>query len=159
MTCRQLAKELAGDKWTLGELAGLSVKNFWTWAKMDTTGYDGHVYLARKKCVKFERELCFDLGKCMWRKHRSIYHNHMKYIHNDIVKTFKVKILCYAERVRDMHDLAKYHPTPSMKGKSADAANLTVRNQEFTDSELRLAIKDRLPSSMQDELEDHPEDY
>ena len=83
----------------------------------------------------------------------------MKYIHNDIVKTFKVKILCYAERVRDMHDLAKYHPTPSMKGKSADAANLTVHNQEFTDSELRLAIKDRLPSSMQDELEDHPEDY
>ena len=42
VTCRQLEKELAGDEWTLGDLAGLLVEDFWTWAKTDTTGYDGH---------------------------------------------------------------------------------------------------------------------
>ena len=42
VTCRQLEKELTGDEWTLGDLAGLFVKDFWTWAKTDTTEYDGH---------------------------------------------------------------------------------------------------------------------
>ena len=43
----------------------------------------------------------------MWRKHQSIYQDHMKYIHNDILKPFQVKIIHYAKRVREMHDLAK----------------------------------------------------
>ena len=46
-----------------------------------------------------------------------------------------------------------------MKGKSAKADNCTVRNQDFTDGEVRIATKDGLPKSMQDELDDHPEDY
>ena len=58
-----------------------------------------------------------------------------------------------------MNDLANYLSPHSMKGESADAANWTVRNQEFTFSKIRLAIKDVLPSSMQDNLEDHQEDY
>ena len=77
---------------------------------MDTTGYDGHAYLYRDKCVNFERELWFESGKCMRRKHQSVYQDQMKCIHNDIVKPFKFKILHYAKRVRDMHDLAKYLP-------------------------------------------------
>ena len=40
MTCRQLAKELAGDGWTLGDLTRLSAEELWTWAKTDNTGYD-----------------------------------------------------------------------------------------------------------------------
>ena len=42
VTCRQSAKELAGDEWTLGKITGLSAKDFSTWAKTNTTGYDGH---------------------------------------------------------------------------------------------------------------------
>ena len=82
----------------------------------------------RDKCVDFERELWFELGKCMWRKHRSVYQDHMKYVHNDIVKTFKVKIIRYTNRVREMHDLEKYLSLPSMKGESAIPDNLEVRN-------------------------------
>ena len=80
----------------------------------------------------------------------------MKYILDDIVKPFKFKILRYDKRVQETHDLAKYLPPPLMKGDSADATNWTVRNQEFTASEIRLEIKDRLPSYTHDELEDHP---
>ena len=47
----------------------------------------------------------------------------MNYVRNDIVKPFKVKILRYAESVSEMHELAKYLPSPSMKGESAMVAN------------------------------------
>ena len=95
----------------------------------------------------------------MWRKHRIVYQNVVKYVCNDIFKPFIVKIIRYAERVHDMHDLAKYLPPTSMKGESTMADNWNVRNEEFTISDLQLAIKDGLPKSMRDELDDHPEDY
>ena len=56
-------------------------------------------------------------------KHRSVYQDHMKYVRNEIVKPFKVKILCYVERVREMHDIENYLTPPSMKGESAMASN------------------------------------
>ena len=70
----------------------------------------------------------------MWRKYQSIYQDHMKCVHNDIVKPFKVKILRCAERIRDMHDLAKYLPPPSMKVESSMASNWSVCNEDFTTS-------------------------
>ena len=80
VTCRQSEKELTVDEWNLGKPAGLSTEDFWTWYKTDITGYDGHDYLARDKCVKFERDLWFELEKCMWRKHQSVYQYHMNYV-------------------------------------------------------------------------------
>ena len=53
----------------------------------------------------------------------------MKYVRNDILKPFKVKNSRYAERVREMHDLAKYLPPYSMKGESAMADNWNVQNK------------------------------
>ena len=83
----------------------------------------------------------------------------MKYISNDIVKPFKVKILRYSERVREMHDLANYLLPPPMKENTAMSANWSVLNKEFTTCDLRFYIKDRLTKTMRDELDDHPEDY
>ena len=95
----------------------------------------------------------------MWRKYRSITQDHINYIRNDIVKPFKFRILRYSEHVIEMHDLSNYLPPPLIKGESAEADNWTFRNKEFTVSEIQLEVKYRLPSSMQDELEDHQEDY
>ena len=67
----------------------------------------------------------------MWEKHQIVYQDRMKYVYNDILKPFKVKIIRYAERVRDMHDLAKYLPPPSMKGDIAMADNWSIHNKEF----------------------------
>ena len=54
----------------------------------------------------------------MWRKHQSVYQDHLKYIPNDIVKPFHVKILRHTDQVREMNALEKYlHPT-LMKGES-----------------------------------------
>ena len=107
VACSQSEMEVVGDEWNLGKLAGISAEAFQTWAKMNTTGYDEHIFLALDKCVDFKKDLWFELGKCIWRKHRSVYQDYMKYICNDIVKPFKVKILLYYKRVREMHDLAK----------------------------------------------------
>ena len=49
VTCRKSAKDLAGDECTIDDLTGLSTGDFWNWANMDTTGYDGHDYLAWDK--------------------------------------------------------------------------------------------------------------
>ena len=95
----------------------------------------------------------------MWSKHRSAYQDHMKHVRNDIVKPFKVKILRYAERIREMHDLENYLPPSLMKGEIEMEANWNVRNEELTESDIRLAIRDGLPKSMRDELNEHPEEY
>ena len=122
VTCKKSVKDLASDEWTLGEMNRLAAEEFWNWVKTDTTGYDGHPYLAIDNCFELERELWFELGKCMWRKYRSVYQDPMKYVRNDIVKPFKVKILCYAEHIRGMHDLEKYLPQPSRKEESANGS-------------------------------------
>ena len=95
----------------------------------------------------------------MWKKYRNVYQYQMKYVRNDIVKPFKVKILRYAKRMRDMHDLENYLPPPLMKGESSMSANWSARNEYFTITDLRLAIKGGLPKSMSDEWDDIPEDY
>ena len=69
----------------------------------------------------------------------------MKYVRNDIVKPFRDKILCYTERVQEIHELAKYLPPTLMKGESAMAANWYFSNKDFTTGDLRLDIRDGLP--------------
>ena len=31
--CKQLAKDIAGDKWDLGKLKGIPTENLWAWAE------------------------------------------------------------------------------------------------------------------------------
>ena len=57
VTCKQSSKEIAGGKWTIVNMRGVSMKDFWTWVKTDTIGYDRHPYLAIDKCVNFDRGL------------------------------------------------------------------------------------------------------
>ena len=67
----------------------------------------------------------------MWRKHRSAFQYHMKYIHTYTLKPFRVSILQYVERIRDMHELDKYLPPPSNKCDIYGEANWRVRNHKF----------------------------
>ena len=65
----------------------------------------------------------------MWSKCRSIFQVRVNYIHNDTVNTFGLFIIHYSERVRDMHNLAKYLPPPSNEGCEYDKAYCTVRDK------------------------------
>ena len=84
----------------------------------------------------------------MWRKHQSVYQDHLKYVRNGILKLFRVGILCYAERVMYIQDLDKYLPPLIMKGEIYEAANWKVSNQELMVSEIHAEIKDGPHSSM-----------
>ena len=129
LECKQSENDLAGDGWTLGNLKELSTDEFLTWAKSNGIGYDGDAYLGLEKCVDFEKELWFELGKAMCRKHQIVYQGHLKYIHSDIVKPFHVGILRYTERVQDMHDLAKQLPPLSIKGDGYESDNWKVHDE------------------------------
>ena len=48
------------------------------WAKEDGIENNRDAYLRLENCVEFEKDLWFDLGKCMWRKHRSVFQDHLK---------------------------------------------------------------------------------
>ena len=76
--CKQSEGGLAGDNWELGKLKGISTENFWDWVKKYGIGYDGHDYLGLDKFVNFEREIWFEWGEFMWRKHRRVYQYHLK---------------------------------------------------------------------------------
>ena len=65
----------------------------------------------------------------MRRKNWPIFQDHVKYIHNNIVNPFMVRILQYAERVWELHNLAKYLPPPSMKGDEYDQADWDVNDK------------------------------
>ena len=114
LECKNSEKDLVGYSCNLGKLKELSTDEFWTWAKSDGIGYDGDAYLVLDKCVELKKDLWFELGKAMWRKHRSVYQDYLKYICNDIVKPLCVVILSYVEHVQNMHDLVKRLPPPPL---------------------------------------------
>ena len=68
------------------------------------------------KYIDFEKDIWFELVKAMWRNHRSVYQDHLEYIHNDILKPFLVVILRYTARVQEMHNLSKQLHSPLLKG-------------------------------------------
>ena len=79
-----------------------------------------------EKWVNFEKDIWFELGKCMWSKHRGVFQDHLKYICNDIVKPFCVGIICCYEHVQEIHDPEKHLPQTSMKGKSFETDSWKV---------------------------------
>ena len=127
--CKDSAKELAVYQWNLGDVEEISTEQLWTWDKEYRLGDDGDAYLGLNKYVNFEKDIWLELVKCSWRKQRSIFHYHLKYICNDIVKLLWVEILRYAMRVQDMHDLAKCLPPPSMKGNIFESDSWGVRKK------------------------------
>ena len=77
----------------------------------------------------------FDLGNNTWRKYRRTFQDHSKYIHNYIVKSFRISILQY------------------------DEADWAVGVKKLSENDIHVATRDRLPTSMQDELDDKSQDY
>ena len=86
-----------------GEVEDVTMDKLWTWANLYGLGADGDFYLRDDKCIDFEKEICFDLGKSTWKKHWSVLQDHVKYIHN--VKPFRVLFLKYGNCVCKMNEL------------------------------------------------------
>ena len=118
------------------------MEDLWTCKKKYGYNSDGDLIKGQEISKKLQKDLWFELDKSMWRKNQLVFQDHMKYIHNNIVKYFRVRIIQYAKCVRQMHNLAKLLPTPQKKGGMFDHADWSVRNKEFAEDEIFIAIKD-----------------
>ena len=153
--CKQSENDIAGEKWNLRYLKELSIEDLWTWDNSEEYDDDVDAYLVMNKCVDFEKQICFQLANCMCRKHHSVFQDHTKYIRSVTVKPFRFGILRYTQRVQEGHHLAKYLPLLLMKGESFYEAICKVRDKEFSVHYIRVDIKNKLPSSIQYELQDN----
>ena len=124
--CNELEKGLDVYQWTSVPTKYVTMEQLWTWTKTDSNNCLGGMYLGRDICIDFEKGIWFELGKRMWKRHWSIYQGRVKYTHNEIVKPFRVRILQDSKRIRDMHNLANYFPSPLMKGGGFESAYLDV---------------------------------
>ena len=92
--CKESARGLDGDKWNLVSEKSATMEQFQKCSKMDRCDAAGEPTRGTERCSCFDKDLWFELGNIIWRKNRSIFKDHVKYIHYDIVKTFRVGILC-----------------------------------------------------------------
>ena len=88
-----MAKGVSGDKWNLGAMKDMTTEKFWAWAKVDAIDESGDIFTGQNRCNYFGKELWFELGNSMWKKHQRTFQDHVKYIHNNTVKHFRLGIL------------------------------------------------------------------
>ena len=100
----------------------------------------------------FEKLLWFELGKLIWKDHRQVYYNHIKYLQQHICKPFKWTKIQYISRVREMFDYCIYLQPSTMKGQNWEKADWKARNMPAPEKSIREAIKDGLLQAMQDKI-------
>ena len=129
----------------------VTMEKFWTWDKVYRCNAYGDPISGDERCTYFEKELWFELDWSMWRNHRSVFQDHVKYINNDIVKTFRVGIIQYTDHVCEMHDFDKYLPPPSMKGGKYDQADWIICQKYSLSTRfvLQLGTASQHPGRMQ----------
>jgi hypothetical protein len=110
---------------------------------------------------QFEKLLWFELGKLdlIWKDHRQVYHDHIEYLQQNIVKPFKWPMVCYIGCIREMFDYCLYLQPHSFKDQSFKEAEWAERDKPAPEKLIRKAIKDGLPEDMQNELSDKETDY
>ena len=86
--CKEYSKEIARYQWTLVETKNITMEILWTWSKQYGLDDDRDAYLGVDMYINFKKDVWFMLLKSMWKKHQSVFQDHVKYIHSDIVKPF-----------------------------------------------------------------------
>ena len=158
LVCKETENSYARDQWMLGEAKDVRMENFWNWYKMEVTGADEYPVGGSERCNGFEKDIWLKLEKSMLQKHRSTFQNNVKYIHNYIVKPFRVIILHYSKSTHKIHELYKQLHIPFKEGKMYNPYNQRVCDNDITEYEICVA-KDGLPTSVQDKMEDRDAEY
>ena len=127
--CTELAKVISWYHWTLGARKYVTMEQFWNWENQDDINGSVHMYLGCDRCIDFDKYIWFELWNSMQKIYPNTVQDHVKYIHNDTVKPFRVDIIQYADRVCDMQELAKHLPPTLMKGRWFESANWSVRDK------------------------------
>ena len=121
--CRESARRYDGNQWTIGAANSVTMEKLLNYGKVDRRDVDGDPTSGAEHCTCFDKELWFESVKTIMRKRRSIFQDHVKYMHNDIVKPFRKVILQYVEPVREIHNITKFLPPLLKKGDEYDQAD------------------------------------
>jgi hypothetical protein len=97
--------------------------------------------------------------KLIWKDHRQVYHDHIEYLQQNIVKPFKWPMVQYISRIREMFDYCLYLQPHSFKDQSFKEAEWDARDKPASEKVIHKAIKDGLPEPMQNELSDKETNY
>ena len=95
----------------------------------------------------------------MWKKHYSVFDDHLMYVTNGIQKSLKVRIFCYTECIRDMFDIAQYLSPPIKKCEECYEANWETRYKQFTQDLIRQDTWDSILATMQEDTNYKESDY
>ena len=68
-----MEKKFVGIQWNFWSTRDVIMEDFGVWDKQYGLGADGDEVRGEYRCEYFKYELWFDLGKIMWRKHKSAF--------------------------------------------------------------------------------------
>eukprot|EP00557_Chaetoceros_sp_GSL56_P012168 CAMPEP_0176484630 /NCGR_PEP_ID=MMETSP0200_2-20121128/4560_1 /TAXON_ID=947934 /ORGANISM="Chaetoceros sp., Strain GSL56" /LENGTH=472 /DNA_ID=CAMNT_0017881123 /DNA_START=218 /DNA_END=1637 /DNA_ORIENTATION=- len=113
----------------------------------------------REQCQSYETYVWFEMGKLMWTRHRTVLDEHIRYLENKIIKPYDMAIRDFYDRVIEMYSYTYYIQPPSMNNQAWYEAKWSACSTIFSDRRMRTAIRNGLPRSMQDKLDQKDEDY
>ena len=129
------------------------MESFQFWDKSHGFDSGGDMISGKYCCEEFQKYLRLNGGKCTWKKHWYAFQDHVKYINNNIVKPFRVKILQQDKFVCEMHDLSKYLTLSSNKGDIFDKAYWRFRYRDLAEDEISFTKKYGIPQSIHYNME------
>lgn len=104
-------------------------KDFWNFSRSNVLDNYGNTIYGKYCCIHFNRKIWFELRKNTWNNQRSIFGDHLKYVYNDITKTYKVRILNYTKRLHAMFELDRNLSHPRNKGEEYHNIDWTDRDE------------------------------
>ena len=93
------------------------------------------------------------VGRSVCNKNKNLFDENMYYFSNDIQKTFRMRILKYAERTRKVFEMAKILYPPIRKNEKCHESVWDTRYISYNEDIVCKKIKDDLPSEIQEEVE------
>ena len=82
------------------------MKEFYKFAKANGQYDNGYLTNGKNICKYFELRPRFERGKTIWKKHHSVFGDHVRYVTNNITKPYNAIILKYDECVREMFGIS-----------------------------------------------------
>lgn len=99
------------------------------------------------------------MGKLMWVRHRTVFDEHVRYLENKIIKPYDMAIRDFYDCVLEMYSYLHYMQLPSMNNQAWYEAKWHMLYNRPIEERLHVAIRNGLPRSMQDKLDQKDEDY
>jgi hypothetical protein len=110
-------------------------------------------------CQQYESYVWFEMGKLMWVRHRTVQDEHIRYLENKIIKPYDMAMRDFYDRVVEMYSFIYYLQPPSMNNQAWYEARWHTLTALPSEERIRVAIRNGLPRSMQDKLDQKDEDY